>query len=126
MRLAGLTARLLPAVFVAGLGSLVVAAGGTPVRLVGVSATTSATNHAVLIQASEPVAYAVSRPDPTTVLVELRNVQVEGATSTLDGSAFVRDVEFEDAVSLDGNPIGRVRLMLAGPATHKVRSERGT
>jgi type IV pilus assembly protein PilQ len=126
MRLAGLMARLLPAVFVAGLGSLVLAAGGAPVRLVGVSATAGAGNHAVVIQASEPVAYSVSRPDPLTVLVELRNVRVEGATSALEGSTLVSGVEFEDAVAIDGNPVGRVRVALAKPASHKVRSERNT
>ena len=126
MRLAGLTARLLPAVFVAGLGSLVLAAGGAPVRLVGVSATAGAKSHAVLIEASEPVAYSVSRPDALTVLVELRNVRVGGATSAVAGSPLVRSVEFEDAVALDGNPVGRVRVSLAQPAAHKVRSERNT
>ena len=126
MRLAGLMARLLPAVFVAGLGSLVLAAGGAPVRLVGVSATAGAGSHAIVIQASEPVAYSVSRPDPRTVLVELRNVRVEGATSALEGSSLVSDVEFEDAVAIDGNPVGRVRVALAKPAAHRVRSERNT
>ncbi len=126
MRLAGLTARLLPAVFVAGLGSLVLAAGGAPVRLLGVSATAGAKSHAVLIEASEPVAYSVSRPDALTVLVEMRNVRVGGATSAIAGSPLVRSVEFEDAVALDGNPVGRVRVSLAQPAAHKVRSERNT
>jgi type IV pilus secretin PilQ/predicted competence protein len=126
MRLAGLSARLLPAAFVAGLGSLVLAAGEAPVRLIGVSATTDARNHAVLIQASEPVAYSVSRPDPETILVELRDVQVTGATSRLGNSTLVRQVTFEDDIALDGNQVGRIRVSLARPATHTVRSDRGT
>ncbi len=126
MRLAGLSARWLPAVFVAGLGSLVLAAGGAPVRLVGVSADADATDHAVLIEASEPAAYSVSRPDPLTVLVELRNVSVEGAANRLPATSVVRAVEFEDAIALDGNPVGRVRLALVRPAAHRVRSERNT
>ncbi|HSL23210.1 MAG TPA: AMIN domain-containing protein, partial [Vicinamibacterales bacterium] len=128
MRLAGLSARLLPAVFVAGLGSLVLAAGDSSARLVSVSAVTpaaGAAGDAVLIEASEPVAYSVSRPDPQTVLVEMRNVRVEGAASRLDDAELVRGVEFEDAIALDGNAVGRVRLALTRPATHKVRSDRG-
>jgi type IV pilus assembly protein PilQ len=124
MRPARLTARLLPAIFVAGVSSLVLATGATPVRLVGVSATTGATNHAVFIDVSEPVAYSVSRPDPLTVLLELRNVQVEGAESDVIGSRLVRHVEFEDGVALDGNPVGRVRLLLSRPAAPHVESER--
>jgi type IV pilus assembly protein PilQ len=126
MRLAGLSARLLPALFGAGLGSLVLAAGGATVRLVGVSPGADATDRAVVIEAMEPVAYSVSRPDPLTVLVELRNVDVEGAASRLPATSVVRGVDFESAVALDGNPVGRVRLFLARPSAHKVRSERNT
>ncbi|MGE5814025.1 MAG: secretin N-terminal domain-containing protein, partial [Acidobacteriota bacterium] len=126
MRLAGLSARLLPALFGAGLGSLVLAAGGAPVRLVGISPGADAVDQAVVIEASEPVAYSVSRPDPLTVLVEMRNVNVEGAATRLPSTSIVKGVDFESAVALDGNPVGRVRLALARPATHKVRSERNT
>ena len=41
---------------------------------VGVSAQATGKTAAVLIEATEPVAYAVSRPDPLTVLVDLRDV----------------------------------------------------
>ena len=126
MRLAGLSARLLPALFGAGLGSLVLAAGGAPIRLVGVSAGSDAANQAVVIEASEPVAYSVTRPDPLTVVVELRNVNVDGAATRLPSTSVVRVVEFESAVALDGNPVGRVRLSLTRPLAHRVRSERNT
>lgn len=124
MRLAGLSARLLPAAFVAGLGSLALAAGDASVRLIGVSATPGAGGNAIVIEASEPVAYSISRPDSQTVLVELRNVQVAGATSRLAGSKLVQQISFEDDIALDGHHVGRVRVVLARPATHKVRSER--
>src|SRR5688572_27398658 len=45
------------------------------VRLLGVSAEGSA----VLIEASEPVAYVVSRPDQMTVIVELRDATIGDA-----------------------------------------------
>jgi hypothetical protein len=61
IRLAGLSARLLPAIFAAGLGSLVLAAAGAPVHLVSVSSSNGGDTHTVFIEASEPAAYAVSR-----------------------------------------------------------------
>jgi type IV pilus assembly protein PilQ len=124
IRLAGLSARLLPAVFAAGLGSLVLAAAGAPVHLVSVSSSAGDDTQTVFIEASEPAAYAVSRPDPQTILVELRHVQVSGAVRRLEEAGLVKAVSFEDGVALDGNPVGRVRLVLARPASHKVRSER--
>jgi type IV pilus assembly protein PilQ len=124
MRLAGLSARLLPAAFMAGLGSLALAAGGGSVRLIGVAVATSARTDAIVIEATEPVAYSVSRPDPETILVELRNVQVSGASSRLAGSSLVRQISFEDDIALDGNHVGRIRVALARPARHQVQSER--
>lgn len=126
MRLAGLTARLLPAIVVAGVSGLVLASGGAPVRLVGVSASSSGPGHTVLIESSEPAAYSVSRPDPLSVLVELRNASVEGAASRIADSSLIRDVQFESALGLDGGPVGRVRILLTRPASYKVRSERRT
>src|SRR5262245_52538698 len=39
----------------------------------------------VLIEASEPVAYLTSQPDPLTVLVDLRNVNVAGLNGKASG-----------------------------------------
>ena len=47
---------------------LVTASPSSNIRLVGVSAQGSGRTAAVLIESTEPVAYAVSRPDPLTVL----------------------------------------------------------
>ncbi|MGH9332061.1 MAG: type IV pilus secretin PilQ, partial [Vicinamibacterales bacterium] len=76
----------------------------------------------------EPVAYSVSRPDARTVLVELRNVSVVGATNRVraTGGSLVADVSFEADNALDGSAVGRVRLVLTSPATHRVRSTRST
>ena len=64
-----------------GLG--LAAAPGGAVRLVGVSAQGTGKTAAVLIESSEPVAYAVSRPDLLTVLVDLRNVSVADVADQL-------------------------------------------
>src|SRR6187549_1257322 len=82
----------------------------------------------VLIEASEPVAYLTSQPDPLTVLVDLRNVNVAG----LDGKAAadllapVNAVGVERAIAPDGAPVARVRLRLDRAARHRIRSSRNT
>src|SRR6188474_1249980 len=64
----------------------------------------------VLIEASEPVAYLTSQPDPLTVLVDLRNV---------------------NAAALDGKPIAEMLTPVSAvgvdrEAKHRVRSSRNT
>jgi type IV pilus secretin PilQ/predicted competence protein len=106
-------------------GSIALTAGSiesTPVRLLGVSAQGSA----VLIEASEPVAYVVSRPDPLTIIVELRETTVAAATNQVSRRDLIAGVTLEDAVAVDGKPVGRVRIALAKPAESKVRSARNT
>jgi len=82
----------------------------------------------VLIEASEPVAYLTSQPDPLTVLVDLRNVNAGG----LDGKplaamlAPVAGVMIEGASAPDGAPVARVRVRLERAAKHRVRSSRNT
>jgi type IV pilus assembly protein PilQ len=82
----------------------------------------------VLIEASEPVAYLTSQPDPLTVLVDLRNVNA----ATLDGKpiadllAPVKGVAVEHATAPDGSPVARVRVRLERAAQHRVRSARNT
>jgi len=82
----------------------------------------------VLIEASEPVAYLTSQPDPLTVLVDLRNTNA----ATLDGRPFadmlapVSAVRVESASAPDGAPVARVRVTLDRAAKHRVRSARNT
>jgi type IV pilus assembly protein PilQ len=82
----------------------------------------------VLIEASEPVAYLTSQPDPLTVLVDLRNVNA----ASLDGKAIadllapVKAVGVERATAPDGSPVARVRVRLDRASKHRVRSSRNT
>ena len=94
------------------------------VRLVGVSSQTAGKTAAVLIESTEPVAYAVSRPDPMTVLVDMRNVKVADAEAQVSRSGPLAGVTIEQAVAADGADLARVRVTLASPAAHKVRSAR--
>jgi len=82
----------------------------------------------VLIEASEPVAYLTSQPDPLTVLVDLRNVNA----ASLDGRpmagmlAPVSGVGVERSTAPDGSPVARVRVRLDRVARHRVRTSRNT
>ena len=81
----------------------------------------------VLIEASEPVAYLTSQPDPLTVLVDLRNVNVAGLDGKPRRSARAGNaVGVERAIAPDGAPVARVRLRLDRAARHRVRSSRNT
>ncbi len=95
-------------------------------RLSAVSAKVGVRGASVLIEASEPVAYVTHRPDPLTVVVDLRNVSAAGAANRVSGSsAFpIAAVMTEDARGADGAPVARVRVLLAAPVQHQVRSER--
>ncbi len=106
-------------------GGIALTAGSaesTPVRLLGVTAQ----GRAILIEASEPVAYVVSRPDPLTVVVELREATVADATNEVPRRDLVAGVTLEDGRSIDGKAVARVRVALAKPAESKVRSARNT
>ena len=75
--LAGVTAALLLGAVGGTTGVLVDAATGA--QLTGISARAGGGVTSVLIEASEPVAYVATRPDPLTLLVDLRHVTASGA-----------------------------------------------
>ncbi len=97
-------------------------AGSAPIRLVGVAGQ----GHQLTIEATEPVAYAVARPDPLTVVLELRNVAVGSARSILDHRDPIAAVSLEQAPPIDGLTMTRVRVTLARPYEAAVRSARNT
>ena len=100
-------------------------AAATGPRLTAITATDGA-RPAVLIEASEPVAYLTARPDPFTVLVDLRNVAAAGYANgfTASPDSPVRQVGVETVRGADGLPLTRVRVSLAEPIAHRVRSQR--
>ena len=104
--------------------SLSLSAGVMPIRLLGVSAQGSA----VLIEATEPAAYVVKRPDTLTVLVELRNVSVGVATANVvvDRRDPITSVTIEQGVGDDGQTVARVRVGLSRAVEYAVRSARNT
>ncbi len=97
------------------------------VRLKTISAKVNGKGASLFIEASEPVAYVASRPDPLTLLLDFRNVGAEGVANSVVASAKspIASVAVEPVESL-GTPASRVRIALAQPVTHRVRSDRNT
>src|SRR5262249_8114309 len=81
---------------------------------------------AVLIEASEPVAFVSARPDPFTVVVDLRNVAAAGYANGFvpEPGSPVRSISVEPARRDDGAEPARVRRALSEPVGHQVRSQR--
>ena len=102
--------------------------GAETPALKSISSRLDGTISTVLIEASEPVAYLTSQPDPLTVLVDLRNVSAAGIGGKpfADMLAPVSAVGVESATAPDGAPVARVRVRLDRAATHRVRSSRNT
>jgi type IV pilus assembly protein PilQ len=96
-------------------------------RLKGISARVNAKGASLVVEASEPVAYTTSRPDPLTVLLDFRNVVGNDVANsvTADVKSPIAHVSVEAAESL-GAPASRVRIALSQPVAHHVRSERNT
>src|SRR4051794_18732678 len=116
---------------IAGAGALVSAAGPStiivPVRLKAISSRVHAKGASLVIEASEPVAYTTSRPDPLTLLLDFRNVAAADVANSVaaDVKSPIAYVAVEAAESL-GAPASRVRITLSQPVAHHVRSERNT
>ena len=86
----------------------------------------SAQGNAVLIEATEPVAYAVSRPDPLTLLVDLRNVNVADAANVLERRDPIAGVTLEQATPSTARRSRACGSSLARPYEYRVRSARNT
>jgi type IV pilus assembly protein PilQ len=97
------------------------------VRLKTITSKVNGKGAALVIEASEPVAYLTTRPDPLTVLIDFRNVDAEGVANSFAASprSPIAGVTIEREDSL-GVPMSRVRISLAVPVAHRVRSERNT
>ena len=80
----------------------------------------------VVIEATEPAAYTVSRPDPTTLVVDLRDAMVGDATTRIEPKGPVSALRLEQATSPDGLGVARVRIALSRPSEYRVRSSRNT
>ena len=99
------------------------ASGGAELpQLRGVSSRLDRGISAIVIEATEPVAYVTSQPDPLTVLVDMRNVRCGRPERRRPSCAPVNAVRVEQATAADGSPVARVRVGLAHAAAHRVRA----
>ncbi|MGC4084227.1 MAG: type IV pilus secretin PilQ [Vicinamibacterales bacterium] len=79
----------------------------------------------LVIEATEPVPYVATRPDPLTVVVDFRNVDTAALAlpTGADGRDPISSIAVEKTESM-GLPISRVRIALAQPVAHHVRADR--
>jgi type IV pilus assembly protein PilQ len=94
------------------------------VRLTAISSRASANGASLVIEASEPVSYVATRPDPLTLILDFRNADAAGLSESLPGktpspiATVAVDTVRDDAVT------SRVRIALLQPASHRIRSNR--
>jgi type IV pilus assembly protein PilQ len=106
----------------AAAGGILLTAASASVRLLSVTTQ----GPAVVIEATEPVAYTVNQPDPLTLIVDLRNAAVADAAAHVEPRGLVTAIRLEQAAAADGLGVARVRISLARAAEYKVRSSRNT
>ena len=80
----------------------------------------------ITIEASDPVPYVASQPDPRSLVLELRDVVAAGFVDQFkpDPRNPVSSVKVESAHAVDGADVARVRLTLSHPMRPRVRSSR--
>jgi len=102
------------------------AAGDTaPPQLRTLSAKAGRRITTLTIETSDPVPYLTTRPDPLTLLVDLRQVDATNVVNSVgEAKGVIAGVSVEDAESPDGAKLARVRIRLTQPAAHQVRAKR--
>lgn len=80
----------------------------------------------IAIEASDVVPFVASQPDPTSFVVELRNVDAEGFANrfSADPRFPVSAVTVESGETPDGMSVARVLMTLTEPVRPRVRSSR--
>jgi type IV pilus assembly protein PilQ len=98
----------------------------TVARLTAISAKVNRAGTSLVIEATEPVAYITTRPDPLTLQLDFRNATIDpavakGVDATGKGPIGAVSVEPGD---VSGAPASRVRIALTQAVPHHVRSSR--
>ena len=121
-----------PVVLACALADYVGSAAETPaatsgVRLKAISSRVNSKGASLVIEATEPVPYVSTRPDPLTVLLDFRDVGTEGLANSIKPNAKspITSVAVEPTEML-GARVARVRIGLTQPVAYRVRSERST
>ena len=100
------------------------------VRLKTISSRVTSKGTSLVIEATEPVPYVATRPDPLTLLIDFRNVAADLVTSTVapDAKSAITSVAVERGEDGDGaqQASPRVRITLSEPVAYHARASRNT
>ena len=101
-------------------------AGNDPAMLKKIASRVDGRTGVIAIEASSPVPYVASQPDPKTFVVELRDVVAIGFQNEFaaDPRHPIASIQVENAAASDGTVIARVRMTLDEPMRPRVRSAR--
>jgi type IV pilus secretin PilQ/predicted competence protein len=80
----------------------------------------------ITIEASAPVPYVATQPDPRSFVVEMRDIVATGFADgfSADPRSPIADVQVESTHAEDGSNVARIRLSLSQPMRPRVRSAR--
>jgi type IV pilus secretin PilQ/predicted competence protein len=103
-----------------------IGAGSDPATLKRIVSRVDGRTGVIAIEATTPVPYIASQPDPTTFVVELRDVVAAGFQNefSADPRHPIAALQVENAAASDGTVIARVRMTLDQPMRPRVRSAR--
>jgi type IV pilus assembly protein PilQ len=109
-------------------------ATATPaIRLKTISSRVTSKGTSLVIEATEPVPYVATRPDPLTLLIDFRNVAADAVISTVapDEKSAIESVAIEQAQAEADRDAGgltgpRIRIKLSEPVAYRARASRNT
>jgi type IV pilus assembly protein PilQ len=94
------------------------------VHLKTITSRATSAGTSLVIEASDPVPYVATRPDPLTLYIDFRNVSVDGLASVAaNAKGPIAGITVEPGEA-GGSP--RVRVNLSQPVAHRVRADRNT
>ena len=94
------------------------------VRLKTITSHATSAGTSLVIEASDPVPYVATRPDPLTLYIDFRNVSIDGLASfPANAKGPIAGVVVEPGEA-GGSP--RVRVNLSQPVAHRIRADRNT
>jgi type IV pilus assembly protein PilQ len=99
------------------------------IRLKTISSRVTSKGTSLVIEASEPVPYVATRPDPLTLLIDFRNVAADSVTSSVAANAksAIASVAVEQGQGdSPGTSSPRIRVMLSEPVAYRARASRNT
>src|SRR5262245_34759416 len=104
----------------------VIGAGNDRAMLKRIASRVDGRTGVIAIEATSPVPYIASQPDPQSFVVELRDVVAVGYQNefSADPRNPIAAVQVENGAAIDGTIVTRVRMMLDQPMRPRVRSAR--